>query len=72
MAVVFAYLPSSVVPGLALLPFPATLQGHTFAPPFSAIPESAYVRGSAQTFFQGEIMPGNAVVHLYFSPGHST
>ena len=72
MAVIFAYLPSSVVPGLALLLFPATLQGHVFVPPSSTIPESAYIRGSAQTFFQGEIMPGNAVAHLYFSLGHST
>ena len=71
-AVVFAYPPSSVVPGLALSPFPAALQGHAFAPPSSAVPESAYVGGSAQTFFQGEITPGNAVAHSYFSPGHST
>jgi len=71
-AVVFAYLPSSIVLGLALSPFPATLQGHAFVPPSSAVPESAYVGGSAQTFFRGEITPRNAVAHLYFSLGHST
>ena len=71
-AVAFVYLPSSVVLGLMLLPFPAALQGHTFAPPSSAIPELVYVGGSAQTFFQAEITPRNAVTHLYFTLGHLT
>jgi len=67
-----AYPPSSIAPGLALLPFPTALQGHMFAPPSAAIPGFAYAGTSAPTFFRAEITPRNAFAHLHFSPGHST
>ena len=46
-AVLLAHPSSSVVPGLAFLPFPAALQGNTFAPSSSGVPEFTYARRSA-------------------------
>jgi len=39
MAVPFASLPSSIVPGLAFSRFPAALQGHVFAPLSATVPQ---------------------------------
>ena len=71
-AVPLAYLPSSVAPRFALPPFPAALQGHAFVPPSAAVPGFAYAGTSALTFFWAEITPGDVLMHLHFSPGHST
>ena len=45
------YLPSSSVPGLALLPFPATLPRHAFAPSLSTTAGSAYALSNAEMHF---------------------
>jgi len=71
-AVPLGYPPSSVVPGLAFSRFPATLQGHAFAPLSAAVPVFAYAGTSAQAFSRAQITPGNVLAHAHFTPGLST
>jgi len=67
-----AYPPSSIVLGLAFLPFPAALQGHAFTPLSATVPPFAYARMSAQALFRAEITPRNAHAHAHFTLGPST
>ena len=67
-----AYLPSSVVPGLAFSPFPDALQECAFAPHSTTVPEFAYAGTRVQTYFRADITPGNALAHTHFTPGPST
>ena len=72
MAVPLGYPPSSVVPGLAFLCFPAALQGHAFAPLSAAVPVFAYAGTSAQAFSRAQITPRNVLTHTHFTLGLST
>jgi hypothetical protein len=66
------YPPLSAVLGLALSRLSAASAGPVFAPFFASVPGSAYTRIFVPTRFQGEIMPGNALVHAHFPLGPST
>jgi len=66
------YPPSSAVPGLVFLTFPAAWPGSVFAPPSAASPGLAYAGTNAQVFFWAEITPRNAFAHPHFTPGPST
>ena len=66
------YPPSSAVPGLMFLTFPAAWPGSTFAPPSTASLGLTYAGTNAQVFFWAEITPGNAFADAHFTLGHST
>ena len=64
--------PSSAVLGLTLLHFCTTLARTTFVLFFASIPRSAYTGIFTSTYFQGEIMPRNALAHVHFPSGPLT